>query len=539
MKNRDVLPLITMLDDFATMLDLLGENSFKIRAIQTAARALEGSGMKNLDVEALATLATLQGFGKGMVQLAREYVEIGSIIEFAELQKRVPADVLAITRLRGLGAKKVRQLWQENGITSITALEAAAQAGRVATMKGFGAKTQESILETIRQYRTAQGLYRVHTAWAEAERVQEILRSNSIAGRVEIAGTLRQGAETVSEIVVLVEELSPSNGPNNVPETAIPCRFEYATPDTFALRLHELSSEPDFHNALLSRASTGNNEQELYASIGAPYVPPELRFKAEYLTDKTLQAGLADIADGSRMRGLLHTHSTWSDGKNTIGQMADTARARGYEYIAMCDHSKTAFYANGLTEERVKRQHDEIDVLNEELRSQGSSFRILKGIESDILPDGSLDYNDAVLETFEVVVASVHSGFTLSREDQTNRIVRALEHPATTLLGHPTGRLLLSRAGYELDMDAVFEAARQNNKAIEINANPHRLDLSWNHAQKAHQMGILLAINTDAHNCDALGYMRYGLSVARRAGVSNAGVINTFGVDELLRFCRS
>jgi DNA polymerase (family X) len=530
--------LITLLNELAIMLDVLDENPFKIRAIQSAARALEDSGIEHLD---LAAIAALEGIGKGTMLLVKEYSTTGIIAEHTAVQQRVPADVLAMTQLRGLGAKKVRLLWIDAGIGSITDLEAACNAGKVASTKGFGAKSQENILAAIQHYRASQGLFRIHKAWAEAEQVQNTLRLRTGIGRVEIVGALRQGAETVREIVLLAEQISPGALREASTETVIPCRVEYASPNEFVIRFHEMTSAADYHAAVMThnaaalKAAASDSEEAFYASMGVAFVPPELRFRVEHLTDTALQERLTNLAHREQMRGLLHVHTTWSDGKHTVRQMADAAYERGYEYIAICDHSKTAVYANGLNEERVKQQHEEINRLNEELRTEGKIFTILKGIESDILTDGSLDYSDTVLETFDVVIVSVHSAFSMKRDEQTARIVRALQHPSTTLLGHPTGRLLLSRAGYDLDMTAVLEAAQAHNKIIEINANPYRLDLAWNHAEEAGEMGIRLAINTDAHHRDELEYMRYGLGVARKAGLTNGDIVNTLGVEEFLR----
>lgn len=554
-----------MLSDMATMLEMLDENPFKIRALQTAVRALEDANFEYLDLE---EIAALQGIGKGTLATIREFAETGAIKEYQDVQAIVPASVLEMTHLRGLGAKKVRALWKEVGITSIQELSDAVNADKIATVKGFGTKTQANIAEAIKHYLAAKGQFHLHKAWLESERIRALAEEIAGISRVAVAGEAVQGAETVRQIVIVAEcsetietilsvlrslpefagfqVISENNKSVVFGETAngFPCHIILREPRHYALALHEASSTAEFHAELVKRLETSEedvnaaswqNETDLYRAVALPVVPAELRIKPALLSQPTLSETLHNLATDTQMRGILHVHSTWSDGKHSIRQMAERAQTLGYEYIAICDHSKTAVYARGLTEERVKAQHEEIDRLNEELRaSQPNPIRILKGIESDILRDGALDYSDAVLETFDVVVASVHSSFSLDRTTMTDRVCRALEHPATTLLGHPTGRLLLMRKGYELDMEAVLDTAKAHNKAIEINANPYRLDLTAESAALAQAWGVRLAINTDAHNMDDVGYMRYGMQVARRSGLRTSSVINALTLEE---FC--
>jgi DNA polymerase (family 10) len=416
-------------------------------------------------------------------------------------------------------------------------------------------------LEAIAQRRAAENRFHQHKALREAERLCQQIHTLEGVSEVKICGELRQGEETVSQIELLVccsesnvahlqsavipvtelKDVSVSNQASvrGTTENGIPAVVEFVAPSAFALRLHELCSTAPFHAALLNLRASKNasentsdlalqREEDLYEQAGLPFFPPELRINPEVLTDTAFHQRLSTLVEMRHLRGTLHMHTTWSDGKHSVRQMAERARALGYEYVALCDHSKTAVYANGLSEERVKRQHEEIDALN----AEGLGIHILKGIESDILADGSLDYSDAVLETFDIVVASVHSSFTMTPEAMTLRLIRALEHPATTILGHPTGRLLLKRKGYTFDIDAVLETAQKHSKIIEINANPYRLDFSAENAAKADRMGIMLSINTDAHNCDDLELMRYGVQVARRAGISSGSILNALGWDE-------
>jgi DNA polymerase (family 10) len=567
--NTPIDELLSILSDMATMMEMLDENPFKTRAMQGAVRALEDANFEYLDLEAISGI---QGIGKGTLALVREFAETGSIKEYQDLQAIVPASVLEMTRLRGLGAKKVRTLWKDVGISSLDELSAAVGEHRIATAKGFGAKTEANIAEALQQYRSAKEQFHLHKAMLEGERLCGILRSIHGVEECAVAGDAVQGAETVREVSVVAkcahrplqeiiaeiraiaefagfEEDSVRQDRHTykgITANGIPCRIFLAEAGYFGLVQHEVSSAPSFHEAVWLRLSKNlgdrinttswDNETELYTALELPFVPPELRIKPTFLDSPDIATILANLATDQQMRGILHVHSTWSDGKHTIRQMAERAQMLGYEYIAICDHSKTAVYAGGLSEERVKEQHEEIDRLNEELRALSpNAIRIMKGIESDILRDGSLDYSDAVLETFDVVVASVHSSFSLDKDTMTDRVCRALEHPATTLLGHPTGRLLNMRKGYELDMEAVLDTAKAHGKAIEINANPYRLDLSAENAALAEAWGVPLAINTDAHNREDVDYMRYGLKVARRAGLKTSSIVNALTLEE---FCR-
>ncbi len=551
--------LVSVLNDIATLLELGDENPFKIRAIQSAARALDDA---DIDSMSLNEMLALPGVGKGTGELIAEFLETGSIAQYHQLLEQIPESVLEMTRLRGLGAKKVRSLWKELGIQSVNELHTACEISRVAAFKGFGAKTQANILEAIAQYRSAQDRFHLHKAMREAERLCEVCRAFESIQTVEIVGELRQGEETVSRIALVVcgtdilhfEQQCKESGTElaqgsweaetlcGTSTNDIPFTIQWATPSVYALCLHEQSSQAPFHEAFVHlRRERGiatiaaASEAELYEQSHLPLIPPELRTNPELLSDSRLPHTLENLISLSDIRGTVHVHSTWSDGKHSIRQMAERAKALGCEYIGICDHSKTAVYANGLSEERLKRQHEEIDALN----AENLGIRILKGIESDILTDGSLDYPDSVLETFDMVVASVHSAFTLSHEQMTKRLIRALEHPATTILGHPTGRLLLKRKGYTFDVDAIVETARKHGKVIEINANPYRLDFSTENAAKAHTMGVMLSINTDAHNCEDLAQMHYGVQVARRAALPRTAILNTLGLDDFQQHIQS
>lgn len=565
--NTSIEALLGILSDMAIMLEMQDENQFKVRAMQAAVRSLDDANFEYLDLDAISTIP---GIGKGTLALVREYAETGAIKEHQDLQAVVPPTVLEMTHLRGLGAKKVRTLWKELNITSIAELQTAVKEHRIVSAKGFGAKTEANIAEAIAQYLAAKGQFHLHKAWLESERICNLLETVPGIKALTIGGEAAQGAETVRSLVIVgacedgapihsllceaplhagcteLEEIDGSENDNitlqGTSANGFATTIILANQHEYTLAAHKVTSSREYHTEILKRleeripSHTWETMEQIYSTLQLPTIPPELRITPVILNKPNVADIVRNLATDKQMRGMLHVHSTWSDGKHTIRQMAEHAQKMGYEYIAICDHSKTAVYAGGLTEERVKQQHEEIDRLNDELqRLSPNAIRVLKGIESDILRDGSLDYSDTVLETFDVVVASVHSSFSLDKNTMTDRVCKALEHPATTLLGHPTGRLLLMRKGYELDMEVVLDTAKANNKAIEINANPYRLDLSAEHAALAEAWGVHIAINTDAHNMDDLGYMRYGLQISRRAGLQASSVVNALSLQE---FCQ-
>lgn len=585
------IQLLRLLEDTAVLMELNDENAFKVGALRNAVRVLEAARINVAEAVDNGTVSHVQGIGKGLQELIAEYVATGSLKVYEELRTIIPDGVFEMTSLRGLGAKKVRTLWKELGVTDILALQAACNENRVATLKGFGTKSQANIATAIQQWRDAQARFHLHKALDDAEILCSRLKTIAGVELVELAGDARRCTETVSELRIIVaaaETTKPQaiaeqfvvlssfaleiadatdiNGAANVTlyglsDHNIPAHIDIVPRRHFARHLHEATGSAAYlkwfernakRNAKRNPSGdkpsddmpqAASDERAFYHAAGIPYIPPERReerFEGEddaddivYIPENPDDITLADV------RGMLHVHSTWSDGRHSIREMAEASAKLGCTYMAICDHSKSAVYANGLSEERVKRQHEEIDHLNEAFAREGAAIRVLKGIESDILASGALDYSDAVLETFEVVVASVHSRFSMSREAMTERVVRALQHPATTLLGHPTGRLLLARPGYELEMERIIETAAQHGKALEINCNPHRLDLTWQNARAAQQAGVRLAINTDAHNAPDLRYIRLGVSMARKAGLKKSNVINTFSVKDFAIFVKT
>lgn len=558
--------LIVILDAIADLMEFKGENQFKVRAFRNAAQSLRDTDVDIAEAARSGSLDSIPGVGKGIAAVIDEFVETGSVRTYEELSAEVPAGLLDMTRLPGLGPKKALAVYEQLGIASIGELEYACKENRLKDLKGFGIKTQEKILKAIQQWAANKDFARQNRAFADADRLLELLRPLPNVHRAELTGDLRRCMETVNRLHILVQSDNASSlaaplgdlltdvsvdgtritgtSPNGlqtiieiVPNQQFVWQWYRTTGsatylEEFDTLLNTVGLQAG-KEALLhdGKPLPLDSEQDIFTAAKLPFLPPEIREGRGELA-LAQQNTLPVLIEEKEMRGMLHIHSTWSDGHGSIRKMALTAKALGYEYIAMCDHSKAAFYANGLTEDRVKAQHEEIDALNEEKLG----IRILKGIESDILADGSLDYPDHILDTFDLIVASVHSLFTMPRETMTARIVRAVRNPYTTILGHATGRLLLARQGYDVDVDAVLEAAAETGTVIEINANPYRLDLDWRYVRKARDMGIRIAINPDAHHPDELRYVRYGIGIARKGLLSASDVVNTLALDDFLAF---
>ena len=549
--------LVVIIEEIADLLEFKGENQFKIRAFRNAAQSLRDADVDIAEAVRTGTLDAIPGVGKGIAAVIREFVETGAVRAHEELTEEIPAGLVEMTRLPGFGPKKALAVYEQLGIASIGELEYACKENRLKDLKGFGEKTQEKILDGIRRWNANRNFARQHRAMADAERLLAALRALPGVHTAELTGDLRRWAEVVDclHFVVVADSLQKTTDALGeiLQEVSVEEAVAKAlSPNGIRVIIEQVESERlPWHvyrttgsqmfteqiDVLLERRGlqpTGTallhnglpvfpgNEAEIFRLANIHFIEPEAREgmgEIETAQDNSLPV----LVEEKDMRGMLHIHTTWSDGHASVREMALEAKALGYEYIAICDHSKSAFYVNGLTEDRVKAQHEEIDRLN----TEGLGIHIFKGIESDILADGSLDYSDTVLETFDLIVASVHSLFTMPRQTMTERIVNAVRNPFTTILGHPTGRLLLAREGYAVDIDAVLEAAAESGTVVEINANPYRLDLAWPHVRRARAMGIRLAVNPDAHHPDELRYVRYGIGVARKGLLPAESVVNT------------
>ena len=566
--------IVEFLERHAALLELDGASAFRVRAYANAARRLAEAEVDAVSMAARGTLTELDGVGKSVSELVSEFVTSGAAASHDELLQRVPATLLDLLRLPGLGLKKVKALYEATGIATLEALEAACRAGTLDAVSGFGRKTQDRILQGIELARRFEGHFHVHRAMAAAREVVEALARHPDCREVAVAGRLRRRCEVVEDIVLvaatdspgaLVEALAGDGATAEVierGETGIDLRLEagprltlHAVPPAhFPAALARHTGSRQHWTNLTERARAAGlrlderglrrvgedaseprpcaDEAELYRALGLAPIPPELR---EGNDEVEVASGgrLPELVTAEDVRGILHAHSTYSDGRDRLADLAQAVRDRGYRYLGISDHSKTAAYASGLREDAVERQHEEIDALNERF---GDEFHILKGIESDILGDGSLDYDDAFLGRFDFVIASIHSPMNMPADRMTARVVRALEHPATTILGHPSGRLLLTREEYPMDMDRILETAAAHGVAVEISAHPHRLDLDWRRVRQARDLGVVFSVNPDAHRIADLDYLEWGIGVARKGWLGSADVITCLDAGPLRAF---
>ena len=554
------------IEKYGVLLELSGANAFRVRAYTNAVRTLENLAATLDEMLTAGTLTEVKGIGKSVAELVSEFAETGTARAYEELRAEVPTGLLEMLRVPGLGPRKIIAIREALGVTDLDGLSQAAQAGQLATLKGFGRKTQENILKGIDYIRAHQGRFRADIARASADQLLGMLAQLPQTEHVEVAGSLRRAKETVKDIDFVVcgtdahaiaaafvghpeveEILAQGETKSSVRlKSGLQADLRMVTTTQFPYILHHFTGSKEHNVALRSRAQARGlkiNEYGLYrgdalvecvdeaaffAAMGLDHIPPELREGMGEI--EAAEAGtLPELITASDIRGMLHVHSTYSDGADSLAAMAAAVRDRGYEYLGMADHSQSAAYAGGLKPDAVKKQWEEIDRLNEEM----APFRIFKGIESDILADGSLDYDDDILAQFDYTVVSVHSQFNLDRNKMTTRICRAIEHPAATIVGHLTGRLLLDREGYEVDIDQIIATAAEHGVAIEINAHPARLDIDWRHVKKARDQGVSVAINTDAHSISGLDHLSYGLGIGRKGWLRAEDVPNALGAETI------
>lgn len=558
-----------VLEEMGVLLELRGENPFRCRAYHTAAAAL-----RNLpdDLDAMLAdgrLAQVTGIGETMLEKIRELERTGKLAALESLREEIPPGLLELSRIPGLGPKKIQVVHKELGVTDLAGLKAIAESGELAKVKGFGAKTAAKIIEGIAFAESSGTRILQSQAWRLAQPLIEFLRSAPGVEQAEVCGSLRRRADTIGDIDLLIAASRPAkvldafvarpgiesvlaHGETKVSVRlagGVQCDVRGVTPEHFPFALNYFTGSKAHNIALRRRAQQrglklseyaleGDNgpvacadEPALYRALGLEFVPPELREDTGEIQAAESDALPRLIARGD-LTGTFHCHTDWSDGGNTLEEMAEAARSLGLAYLGIADHSSSAGYAGGLSIERVHEQWRQIDALNARYKGK---FRLFKGTEVDILGDGSLDYPDEVLAGFDYVVASVHSIFGQTKDVMTDRICRALSHPSVTMLGHATGRLLLARAGYAVDLDRVIETAAEHKKMIEINANPHRLDLDAAHSRQAKQAGVTLVINPDAHSTGELALLEYGVAVARRGWIEKDDVFNTRKPADVIR----
>jgi DNA polymerase (family 10) len=557
-----------VLEQIAAFLELKGENPFRIRAFRSAARAVgsfPGDLKEGLDD---GTLAATKGVGPATLQIVSEIVGTGRASMLEELREQIPPGLVEMLAIAGLGVAKIRQIHEVLDIDSLPELEAAALDGRLAKLARFGPKTSENILKGIAFLRQASTFRLSHHAADEAEGLRAALARLPGVLHAEVAGDVRRRAEVVRDVVVvLVAEVPPGELFRRLGQ--LPGVHEFAGQDerrmtlrfaggasaqvvvttpvnTGAVMVQATGSEAHLRQlaahaagrgfglsgAALWRGSTfvpTPDEAAFYGALGLDWIPPELR-EGQGEIEAAERHALPRLLEPGDLRGFLHCHTTYSDGSNSVEQLALACRDAGYEYVGITDHSQAAAYAGGLRPDDLARQADEIDEVNARL----PGIRVLKGVEADILQDGRIDFDESVLARLDFVIASVHSRFNMGEREMTTRMLAAMDNPHLTIIGHPTGRLLLSRDPYGLDLDAVIERAAATGVALEINADPHRLDLDWRVLRKARDRGVAISIGADAHNVSGIAYVAYGVAVARKGWLGPADILNARPLDGFL-----
>ncbi len=554
-------------DRMADLLEIQGANPFRVRAYRNASRTVAGLGRSLADMLAASEdLSKLPDIGKDLAGKIREIVDTGRLAALAALEKETPAGLVELTRLPGLGPKRVKSLYESLGICDLDGLERATRKHRIRELPGFGAKTEQRIMEALARRTQDAGRHKLADVEEIAGAYVEYLEAVAGVHRVVVAGSYRRRKETVGDLDILVTctkgtpimqafveydevDTVSSRGTTRstvvlrsglqvdlrvVPEISYGAALYYFTGSkahnvavrTIAVKKKLKINEYGVFEG--KRRVAGKTEEELFKAVGLRYIEPELREnRGEIEAAQTNR--LPQLVSMSDIRGDLHSHSDATDGQHSLREMAEAAKSRGYAYLAITDHSKRVTIAHGMDEARLRRQIEAIDRLNGTLKG----IRILKGVEVDILENGSLDVRDSVLKRLDLVVGAIHSGFGSSRDKQTERIIRAMDNPYFNILAHPTGRLINQRPAYEIDMERVMRAALERGCFLELNAQPERLDLNDVHCRMAKDLGLKLAISTDAHSTSTLGYMRFGIDQGRRGWLEPGDVLNTHSWREL------
>ena len=552
MTNKEIAKTFS---ELAAIMELHDENPFKIKSYASAYRTLRSHEQPIAEMTR-ADIDNIKGVGKAIGDKIELLLKTGTFPTIEEYRQKTPAGVVEMLHIKGFGPKKIQVIWRDMGIETVGELLYACLENRLVEYKGFGEKTQNELRRASEYFLAGRG--KLHFAAAESHTLAltDILKGLWPNHQFYNAGDIARHEDVVSQIDILAVGDTPPNtellpdsfkiiekieeGITLENEQGLQAHIHFITPDEAGPTLLHLNSSDLFLAAVKNHfpafevvAST--TEQALFEANKVPYLHPELRHLPEVFEPILGGEPAPKLTEMSDIRGVLHTHTTYSDGANTLRDMATRARDLGYQYIGITDHSQAAFYANGLKLDRLEQQWAEIDALNIEL----TPFRIFKGIECDILADGALDYDDATLDRFDVIIASVHSNLRMDEAKATERILRAIAHPRTCILGHPTGRLLLSRPGYPIQHKRIIEACAANNVAIELNANPYRLDLDFRHIPYALQCGVRIAINPDAHSRDGINDIRYGLTAARKGGLAAAQCLNTLSADEFANWLKS
>lgn len=565
MTNREIARILS---EIADLLEIKGENPFKIRAYQRAAQAIEGLAMTLSDMRGHQPFTDISGVGSSIAEKIEELLDAGQCRYHQELLAEFPASLAALLSIPEVGPRKAKVLHDELGITSVDELEQAAREGKLRELKGFGAKTEQNILRGIERLKVHKARLPLAQAHPLAMEVVEDLLLAAPVERIEPAGSIRRMRDTIGDIDILVTSSEPQDVMSTfvglpvvdhvleqgatkssiLSHSGAQVDVRVVDPESFGaalqyftgskehnVRLRELAvrrglrlSEYGVFDVKTDRRIAGATEEEVYAALGLPLIPPEMREDCGEIA-AALRGALPRLVAVEDIRGDLHVHTKRTDGHHTIEEMAETARGAGYEYIAVCDHSRSVGMAGGLFEEDLLRHVEEIRAVNKRI----NKITILAGTECDIRRDGTLDYPDEVLAQLDVVIAAVHSGFKMDAQTMTSRIIQAMQNPYVDALAHPTGRIIGKRDPYEVDIERLLAAAAELGVAMEINSYPDRLDLRDVHARRAKELGVKVVINTDAHDCDHLRLITYGVATARRGWLEPDDVLNTLPLKEL------
>ncbi|MEH7376086.1 DNA polymerase/3'-5' exonuclease PolX [Neobacillus drentensis] len=560
--------IIRLLETIAVYMELKGENPFKVSAFRKAANALETD---ERDVTEIEDFTAISGIGKGTAAVIDEYIKDGTSSVLKELKEEVPTGLIPLLQLPGLGGKKIAKLYKELKVVDVSSLKEACEAGQVQALAGFGKKTEEKILSAIANVGSRPDRLPLAYMLPIAEQIEATLTELPDIHRFSRAGSLRRMRETIKDLDFIIATNEPERVRGHLLELPnikevigagdtkvsvvfgydydISVDFRLVKPEEFTTTLHHFTgskehnvrmrqlakergekiSEYGVENVETGEIRTFSSEEEFFKHFDLPFIPPEIREDGREVETFSATEELIELED---IKGDLHMHSTWSDGAHSIEQMAEACRARGYQYMAITDHSQYLKVANGLTRERLLKQREEIKKLNEKY----DDFLILAGVEMDILPDGTLDYEDEFLAEMDFVIASIHSAFTQTKEKIMERLKNALTNAHVDLIAHPTGRKIGRREGYEVDIDLLIQLAKETNTALELNANPNRLDLAAEYLRRAQDAGVKILINTDAHKMDTLKHMEIGVSAAKKGWIKKSSVINALDKNDLLEF---
>jgi DNA polymerase (family 10) len=567
MKNKELADLFERMAD---ILEFKGENPFKISAYRKASRILGDLTQDIEEITEKGELKSVPGIGEGMAEKIAEYLKTGKIFKFEEVRRGVSDELIAIMDIPGMGPKTLSIIHKEKGVGNLSQLEQALEDGSLLGLFGMGEKKIENIRRGIQLFKQSKGRMNLGMAFPVAKRIVEALRQKTGSKKIEWAGSLRRMRENIGDIDILatgpdkekivhsfthlpeVKEVlaSGETKASIIVEGGIQIDLRVVEKDSYGAALQYFTGSKAHNIHLRGIAKTrgikineygvfkgekkmgGREEKEVYKALGMDWIEPELREDRGEI-EASQKGRLPKLIEESEIKGDFHIHSKWSDGTSSIEEIARTAEKRGYQYVAICDHSKSLKIAHGLDESRLMKQIDEIDRINEKLKG----FQILKGTEVDILSDGKLDLSERMLQKLDFVIGAIHSGFKQDKGKMTKRIIRALENPYLHIIAHPSGRLLGARDPYEVEMDEVMEAAKTHGKALEINAYFERLDLDDIHCRKAKEMGIRVTIGTDAHHLDQMWMISLGVAVARRGWLETTDVLNTLSLKEILRWC--